>query len=71
MIINGTKLEKKWQKLSKNAKIRDFKILQDIPLQLEIIHQPFLNPRGGSLALKAEEKTKSTKNFKKKLEKKF
>ena len=28
---------KKRQKLSKNAKIRDVKILQDIPLHLEII----------------------------------
>ena len=30
------KLKKK-QKLSKNAKIRDVKIMQDIPLHLEII----------------------------------
>ena len=30
-------MKKKWQKLSKNAKIRDVRILQDIPLQQEII----------------------------------
>ena len=27
----------KWQKISKYAKIRDIKILQDIPFSLEII----------------------------------
>ena len=31
------KIEKNFQKLSKNAKICDAKILQDIPLHLEII----------------------------------
>ena len=35
--IKVKKLKKEWQKLSKNGKVLDVKILQDIPLHLEII----------------------------------
>ena len=48
--------KKNWKKMAnkyqKYAKIRDVKIMQDIPFNLKIIQKTYLqNPRGGSLAL--------------------
>ena len=52
----------------KYAKIRDVKILQDIPFDLKLYTNLLSNPRGGFLALEAEE-PKKWQIFKKKLKK--
>ena len=51
---NDLKISKNWEKHGKNCK----KILQNIPLHLEILQQPMFKTRGGSLAFEAEKKTK-------------
>ena len=51
--------------MSKNAKVRDVQILQDIRLHLEIIQSIFLYPRGGFLALQADKTEEDHKIFKK------
>ena len=61
------RIEKR-QKLSKNAKIRVVKSLQDTPIHLGSIKNLFSNLKGDSFALEAE-KPKKHKKFSKNLKK--